>query len=53
METSDAVEMYPREPNPVTVDCKLAILLNPRPVEKEEKESETKLVVEINDKLET
>lgn len=48
----DAVLIYPADPNPVTVDVKLTIVLIPRPVEKEEKERETKFVVEIKEAVE-
>ena len=48
----ESVLMYPADARPVTVDCKLKMLLDPRPVENEEKERETKFVVEIKDGVE-
>lgn len=51
VEVNEAVDRYPAEPRPVTVDVRFAILLIPKAVEKEEKEREVKLVVEINEEV--
>lgn len=50
-DVKEAVEIYPDEPKPVTVDLRFAMLLNPNAVLNEEKESDTKFVVEIREAL--
>ena len=52
VDVKEAVDRYPAEPRPVTVEVRFAILLDPRPVEKEEKERDTKVVVEMRDAVE-
>ena len=51
-DVKEAVDKYPADPRPVTVDVRFAVLIpppGPNAVEKEEKERETKLAVEIKE----
>ena len=51
VETRDNVLTYRADPRPVTVEVKFAISTNPKLVEREEKDRETKFVVEMRAEL--